>query len=68
MLWAFQLTRLMRGVTKSNKYVYKDSTISTHTPHARRDRCRGHGRSVSHRFQLTRLMRGVTANKRLKYA
>ena len=33
----FQLTRLMRGVTKSFKHKNTPLHISTHTPHARRD-------------------------------
>ena len=33
----FQLTRLMRGVTRSLTSVKAILTISTHTPHARRD-------------------------------
>ena len=56
----FQLTRLMRGVTNDIFVSGFNCKISTHTPHARRDRdhaidlCRING------FQLTRLMRGVT--------
>ena len=34
---SFQLTRLMRGVTSCNGIGYLPYTISTHTPHARRD-------------------------------
>ena len=33
----FQLTRLMRGVTVRWKLLQSNMTISTHTPHARRD-------------------------------
>ena len=33
----FQLTRLMRGVTSRTRWMKFSSTISTHTPHARRD-------------------------------
>ena len=35
---AFQLTRLMRGVTDSANKTVATLMISTHTPHARRDR------------------------------
>ena len=35
--FAFQLTRLMRGVTYFDSYVIREHVISTHTPHARRD-------------------------------
>ena len=34
---AFQLTRLMRGVTFPNSIGWVVKSISTHTPHARRD-------------------------------
>ena len=34
---AFQLTRLMRGVTTGTAARRSDRSISTHTPHARRD-------------------------------
>ena len=34
---AFQLTRLMRGVTRHLNFRNLFLTISTHTPHARRD-------------------------------
>ena len=34
----FQLTRLMRGVTDSETGLFSQPKISTHTPHARRDR------------------------------
>ena len=56
----FQLTRLMRGVTKAYDIKCSVVNISTHTPHARRDLrllIRG---SIALLFQLTRLMRGVT--------
>ena len=36
----FQLTRLMRGVTRDSWRNLHGTLISTHTPHARRDRCR----------------------------
>ena len=60
----FLLTRLMRGVTGFCNRHNGDGRISTHTPHARRDRRvmalgRGPGR-----FLLTRLMRGVTYTPR----
>ena len=35
----FLLTRLMRGVTKQGGQRIVPQIISTHTPHARRDRC-----------------------------
>ena len=59
----FQLTRLMRGVTKSIRSSLLNHTISTHTPHARRDNIRIHAAVVPDKFQLTRLMRGVTKFK-----
>ena len=34
---AFQLTRLMRGVTEAANAKADEISISTHTPHARRD-------------------------------
>ena len=34
---AFQLTRLMRGVTHLGDFLNFFDVISTHTPHARRD-------------------------------
>ena len=34
----FQLTRLMRGVTNNRQNLVCNVGISTHTPHARRDR------------------------------
>ena len=34
----FQLTRLMRGVTDNVVVTSVETVISTHTPHARRDR------------------------------
>ena len=42
----FQLTRLMRGVTQKTMKIAREQQISTHTPHARRDRrrlCQGMG-------------------------
>ena len=36
-MWSFLLTRLMRGVTAENQRLCEILTISTHTPHARRD-------------------------------
>ena len=60
----FQLTRLMRGVTERNTYYYHYSAISTHTPHARRDRSIINASVILALFQLTRLMRGVTSRAR----
>ena len=57
----FQLTRLMRGVTFVQIPTFKKLRISTHTPHARRDRIAVITRQLIQLFQLTRLMRGVTA-------
>ena len=37
----FQLTRLMRGVTNVKSPIIRINRISTHTPHARRDKLRG---------------------------
>ena len=56
----FQLTRLMRGVTKPKYFCDASSAISTHTPHARRDRGTFAPLCDMYKFQLTRLMRGVT--------
>ena len=56
----FQLTRLMRGVTSPTPALRAFLIISTHTPHARRDRVRLCPVCQWRRFQLTRLMRGVT--------
>ena len=57
----FQLTRLMRGVTLSHvRDRYTCNGISTHTPHARRDKAIQIIRIHQRKFQLTRLMRGVT--------
>ena len=36
-IYRFQLTRLMRGVTKVLELMENIIEISTHTPHARRD-------------------------------
>ena len=60
-LLSFQLTRLMRGVTRRKANAADSDKISTHTPHARRDR--NSRRIVRYilGFQLTRLMRGVTS-------
>ena len=64
----FQLTRLMRGVTNVTTDRERIEKISTHTPHARRDRRKLIDQIEKIRFQLTRLMRGVTEYtlKRLK--
>ena len=61
--FSFQLTRLMRGVTRSNSYQQTNMDISTHTPHARRDDLLYLLFCNSCIFQLTRLMRGVTGRK-----
>ena len=59
----FQLTRLMRGVTSRTRWMKFSSTISTHTPHARRDCKRLILLAISLLFQLTRLMRDVTSSE-----
>ena len=56
----FQLTRLMRGVTTYPRTDSQYLTISTHTPHARRDFLAFCNYIIYPLFQLTRLMRGVT--------
>ena len=56
----FQLTRLMRGVTRASSCFRLPFIISTHTPHARRDTTTQTVRQYRAEFQLTRLMRGVT--------
>ena len=50
----------MRGVTNPKIIDELEIIISTHTPHARRDRVPARRRSPCSQFQLTRLMRGVT--------
>ena len=57
---AFQLTRLMRGVTQIRAHSQRPQKISTHTPHARRDWYILTYVNDQNQFQLTRLMRGVT--------
>ena len=57
---AFQLTRLMRGVTRHLNFRNLFLTISTHTPHARRDKTEFFFAFAHSEFQLTCLMRGVT--------
>ena len=57
---AFQLTRLMRGVTLEDGDLVHIDGISTHTPHARRDGFVSVFPLELIQFQLTRLMRGVT--------
>ena len=57
----FQLTRLMRGVTANVPLISPKGDISTHTPHARRDRSFNSDFLMMNVFQLTRLLRGVTA-------
>ena len=59
-LLEFQLTRLMRGVTNLYYNILLLCTISTHTPHARRDVSVDEESKKYIVFQLTRLMRGVT--------
>ena len=58
----------MRGVTNVTTDRERIEKISTHTPHARRDRRKLIDQIEKIRFQLTRLMRGVTEYtlKRLK--
>ena len=51
----------MRGVTSKSPIITPCITISTHTPHARRDHTI-YGQNLEiFVFQLTRLMRGVTS-------
>ena len=50
----------MRGVTMLLFYVKMSNSISTHTPHARRDVLIFGNCPILSIFQLTRLMRGVT--------
>ena len=50
----------MRGVTSETLRLFLYSTISTHTPHARRDCTLRSQNMAIIQFQLTRLMRGVT--------
>ena len=56
----FLLTRLMRGVTLIEEKEILFPTISTHTPHARRDAADPDIPQSLRLFLLTRLMRGVT--------
>ena len=49
----------MRGVTVERSGTKLSQSISTHTPHARRDLTLMNSDGVT-AFQLTRLMRGVT--------
>ena len=56
----FLLTRLMRGVTFTQKDYIVRFVISTHTPHARRDAPSSVAGTLRCVFLLTRLMRGVT--------
>ncbi len=55
----FLLTRPMRGVTNALLTTVFDIAISTHTPHARRDKGLSINSSITS-FLLTRPMRGVT--------
>ena len=50
----------MRGVTLRLYHLIYPYTISTHTPHARRDGEDNVVLQVEREFLLTRLMRGVT--------
>ena len=50
----------MRGATLAFEQLYKDSVISTHTPHAGRDLNYHQLFSQTIRFLLTRPMRGAT--------
>ena len=57
----------MRGVTAVFALINVLMSISTHTPHARRDVSYLLYTSLCIKFQLTRLMRGVTAvNRKFK--
>ena len=53
----------MRGVTYITVMEIVSIFISTHTPHARRDRTVKHPVEFFKIFQLTRLMRGVTLSR-----
>ena len=57
---SFLLTRLMRGVTTPSGMLICVNAISTHTPHARRDKRKTRCFPRPKGFLLTRLMRGVT--------
>ena len=50
----------MRGVTSLFLMYFRKVSISTHTPHARRDTPAAGIAKGNLKFQLTRLMRGVT--------
>ena len=52
----------MRGVTAERSGTKLSQSISTHTPHARRDALGDFNAAAVPIFQLTRLMRGVTSN------
>ena len=56
----------MRGVTYPVRRYHFKATISTHTPHARRDDSRTLQFWHLSPFQLTRLMRGVTVQRLAK--
>ena len=56
----------MRGVTNAFEIVEIAQTISTHTPHARRDSATTAIEALDKAFQLTRLMRGVTQGSHFK--
>ncbi len=58
----FLLTRPMRGVTHSGCSATRWTGISTHTPHARRDR-KSQYFFDGQQFLLTRPMRGVTGQR-----
>ena len=51
----------MRGVTYTIPFLTANKSISTHTPHARRDIHEQSKKLTGISFQLTRLMRGVTS-------
>ena len=59
-IFAFQLTRPMRGVTYAVDSFPVGVLISTHTPHAGRDMNENTTTRAALEFQLTRPMRGVT--------
>ena len=56
----------MRGVTRRSAKARHCEEISTHTPHARRDRIAHRRNGTREIFLLTRLMRGVTALRSVK--
>ncbi len=60
LLLIFQLTRPMRGATNNAAWAITMRRISTHTPHAGRNKISCFFSSGNKLFQLTRPMRGAT--------